>query len=656
MLYLLNMQKSILIENLDQSVSPKEDFFEYANGGWLKKNPIPLDRARWSSFDFLHDENEKRLLLILDDLKNDQALSDPDFKKVRDFYRASMDEEKVARDGLTPLLPFVENARKMERESIINTILSLYKKGVGTLLSISVEQDDADALRYVPIFSQPSLGLPDRDYYLVNTEAMQTVREKYKKYLSDLFVLVGREAEEAALFAEKIFTLEKSLAEVFMTNTDMRDPYKIYNKKTFADLVDQFPSINWKQFYTDAGIKEGYDVIVLQPDVLKYIENLILHEPIETLRILFEKNIFSALGGTVSRKIEELNFDFYGRTLAGLKEQRPRFKRMASLTDQSLGFALGRIYVERYFSENAKKKMTELVGNIMSVMEDHIRKAPWMTTGTKEKALNKVKTFVTKLGYPDVWEKYDNLVVGDTYMTNCTAVAEYEWDKDMKKLGQPIDRTEWGMTPPTVNAYYSPNKNEIVFPAGILQAPFFDEECDDAENYGGIGSVIAHEITHAFDDQGGQYDAYGNLKEWWTEEDKKEFTRRAENLVDQFNLLSPIPGLHINGSLTLGENIADLGGVVLAHEAYMKTISEEEKNKTINGITPEQRFFIRFAHCECGHTREEAARQRLLTDPHSPSKERVNAILPNFGAFYDAFDIKEADPMYLAPEKRTEIW
>ncbi len=644
-------------ENFNPKVRPQDDFFEYANGGWLKNNKIPSDQSMWGSFYKLSEDVQVQLKGLLDELLESDPSDNEEKIKIINFYKSGMDEEKINKEGHKPLLPYFDRIKNINLENISAEIAAMQRIGYFPFFWTTIAQDEKDALSYIPYLIQGGLGMPDRDYYLKTDIRTLEIQDKYKKFISKTFYLLGHKDDEINNITNMIFNFEKNLAEVSMDRVTMRDPYKTYHKKSLNDLKSELPKFNWESYFNSFGIPIDQNIILCQPDFFSLVAKYFSSESeLDNIKLYLKWSITRTSASILSDEFSDLSFEFYSKALTGVTEQKPRSRRVLSNINSFMGFSLGKVYVEKYFSENAKLKMQVLVKDITDVMEDHIRKVSWMTDETKENALKKLKTFIPKLGYPDVWRDYSSLPIGESYFENIINADIFEMKRQISKLGSPLDRTEWEMSPQTVNAYYQPSMNEIVFPAAILQPPFFSENSEVPLNYGGIGSVIAHEITHGFDDWGSKYDENGNLKEWWTKEDREKFDEKTKLLIEQFNSIYPFPGVHINGELTLGENIADLGGVILAYDAYMKSLEGKEIPEEIDRLTHIERFFLRFAECECTKAREEAAHQRLIVDPHSPSKYRVNAILSHFEPFYEAFGIKEGDGMYLPPEMRAKIW
>ncbi len=642
--------------NFDTSVRPQDDFYQYVNGTWLEETEMPADKSAYGSFHILYDENQLRLRAIIEDAANQEnKASGSDVQKVGDFYASFMDSAKIEELGLQPLeeeLTLIEN---IETWDALAELFAHHRIiGVQRPFTYWVGQDDKNSEEYILFFNQSGLGLPDRDYYFTKGEKFEDIRTKYVEYLTKILELA--KDENAVEIANTVMEMEKALADNHWTRVENRDSEKTYNKFAVNKLSRLSPDFNWQLFFDKAGIAKAENVIVRQPSYLVAFSNVLSKYSIDDWKNYSKAKLISGFAAELSQDFVDANFDFYGKTLRGTEVNRPRWKRAVSAVNGSLGEILGKVYVEKYFKPEAKERMVKLVDNLILSMEDRINKVDWMSEGTKVEALAKLKKFNAKIGYPNKWKDYSKLVVKpDELVLNTMRSAEIEYRRDMNKLGKPIDREEWGMTPQTVNAYYNPSMNEIVFPAAILQPPFFNLKADDAVNYGGIGAVIGHEITHGFDDQGRKYDGNGNMREWWTEEDADKFDERAQVVVDQYNEFVPIDTLHINGELTLGENIADIGGLTVSYNAYQLSLNGEEP-AVLNGFTGNQRVFLGWAQVWRMIARDEYLRNQVLTDPHSYGKYRVIGVMNNLPEFYAAFDVKEGDGHYLPEDERVKIW
>ena len=640
----------------DTSIRPQDDLFQYVNGTWLKETEIPADKSSYGSFHVLYDENQIRLREIIEDAAaKENKTSGSDVQKVGDFYTSYMDSATIEELGLQPL---EEEIKLIENVDSYDGLAELFAHhsiiGVQRPFRFGVGQDDKNSEEYILFFSQSGLGLPDRDYYFNEGKKFDNIRTKYVEYITNILELA--DDDNADEIAEKVLEIENDLAENNWTRVENRDSEKTYNKFAVNNLSGLSPDFNWQLFFEKAGIANAEDVIVSQPSYFTAFSKVLSKHSIDDWKDYSKVKLISANAGELPQAFVEASFDFYGKTLRGIEINRPRWKRAVSSVDGSLGEILGKVYVEKYFKPEAKERMVKLVDNLRLSMADRISKLDWMSEETKVEALTKLDKFNAKIGYPDEWKDYSKLVVKpDELLLNTIRSAEVEYKREIDKLGKPIDREEWGMTPQTVNAYYNSSMNEVVFPAAILQPPFFNMKADDAVNYGGIGAVIGHEITHGFDDQGRKSDGDGNMREWWTEEDSKKFDERAQVIVDQYNEFVPIDTLHINGELTLGENIADFGGLTVSYNAYQMSLNGNEP-PILNGFTGNQRVFIGWAQVWRFKARNEYLRNQVLTDPHSYPKYRVIGVMNNMPEFYAAFDVKDGDGHYLPENERVEIW
>lgn len=641
---------------MDTTVSPGENFFLYANGTWMDSTEIPAAETGWGSFYTLYDENQKNLKKILDDVSSAQHENGTLEQKVADLYLSGMDTATIEKRGFDPVKPLLSRiAAVRDYQELIRVAADSYKEGDGFLFGFYIGPDDRISNKNAVNFYQTGLGMPNRDYYLNNDTETKTIRDAYVKYITRLFTLTGSDEAAAAKTANRILALETEIAKSHLTPVELRDPVKNYNKFTVADFQKQIPNIPFADVLSRLQIKTD-TILVSQPKYYQALNTLIKSQPLELWKDKLKFELLSGSASALSKPFRDAQFDFSGRMLNGQKEQKERWKLMVDKTDSGLGELLGQLYVEKYFPEDAKDRMLKLVNNLQKVYEGRIRNLAWMSPETKERALAKLNAFTKKIGYPDKWKTYDDVTIQrDKYYENLISIAKHNYNEMVGKLGKPVDRSEWGMTPPTVNAYYNPSFNEIVFPAGILQFPFFDFNADDAINYGAIGAVIGHEMTHGFDDQGSQYDKDGNLKDWWTKEDAARFKSRAQVVVDQYSKYTVLNDLKVNGNLTLGENIADIGGLAIAYEAFKNT-SQGKGNEKIDGFTPDQRFFLSFAQVWRIKDREERLRMRITLDPHSPEMYRVNGPLSNMPEFYRAFNVKPGDKMHRPDEQRVKIW
>ena len=641
--------------NLDPSVKPCDDFYGYANGGWLKRTQMPADKSRYGAFNELYDHNRAILHGILETASTKTGLKAGSVEqKVGDFYAAAMDEAAIDKLGAKPVAGDLAIAASLKSDKDLPKVLAkLHNRGLGGAFGFGVSQDDKDSTKYISSFFQGGLGMPDRDYYLKDDERSKKVREAYEAHIIRTFELLGDAPEAAKAEAATVMKVETALAQASWTRVENRDPIKTYNKLTVADLDKTASGFDWNTYLADRGVKAS-DVLVAQPSFFTAFGKMAGGTPASEWRTYLRWHVIAAASNLLSKPFQEEAFSFT-KALTGVEVQEDRWKRMTAATDGALGEALGQIYVKEAFPPEAKRKVLDMVHNMQAVLRDDIEQLPWMDAPTKAAAVKKLDAFMVKMGYPDKWKVYTFDVKRDDFYGNVRRAAEFRIAENLHKLGKPVDRAEWGMTPPTVNAYYNPNMNEIVFPAGILQAPFFDPKADDAVNYGAIGVVIGHEMTHGFDDQGCQYNAEGNLQNWWTASVKKAYDERTALVVKEFDGFEPIPGEHINGKLTLGENIADLGGLKIAYLAWKRSLKGQEA-PVIGGFTGDQRFFLGFASVWREHTRPQYSAMALKVDPHSPGKFRVLGPLANMPEFYKAFDVTDGCKMFRPADERPSIW
>jgi putative endopeptidase len=644
------------LSNLDTTAQACENFYQYAIGGWLKDKPIPSTESRWSSFNVVNEANNEKLKLILEEFASKEGEKKKMEQMLGDFYLSVMDSAKADEMGITPLKPILEKVETLEsKSSLIKLIAEQKKLGVNSLFGVYVGQDDKNSEAYIAQLYQSGLGLPDRDYYLKENAKSKELQSAYKLHIEKMMTLA--EEENAFNIASKVYEIEKKLAKISMTRVDRRNPENTYNKFSFAKLQSDYPAINWSDFMSAIGIQKMDSLIVGQPDFFKGVDQYLNEIELDDWKIYLKWRILDTYASELSNDFVAQNFDFYGTTLSVTKEMKPRWKRALSKVNGNLGQLLGKAFVKRHFGEEAKADVGQMVENLRAVFKERILQLEWMSEETKEKAIEKLVAFNYKIGYPDKWKDYSNLSIkAGEHVQNIMNARKFNFEYMINKLGKPVDKDEWFMNPQTVNAYYSSSKNEIVFPAGILQPPFYSTEADDAINYGGIGAVIGHEFTHGFDDQGSKYDAKGNLSNWWTDEDRKRFDARAQMVVNQFNGFEPLDSLHVNGKLTLGENIADLGGVTLAYHALEKELSKKGKPEPIDGFTYQQRFFLGWAQVWHMNMTEEELRKRVTTDPHSPGEYRVNGPLANMNEFAQAFDCAKGSTMQNPDSTRAVIW
>ncbi len=645
--------------NMDLSVAPGDNFFEYVNGSWLKNTKIPDDKTRWGSFDELRDKTNMAVQDLLNYVSGTPHLHPAGSKEynVGHFYNSGMDVEQINSLGLEAIRPQLNLIKNINNtEQLTEVIVALTKKGIYTVLSAYIGPDDKDVTKVIPQFNQGGLGLPTKDYYTDKDANSEANRKAYQKLITDFLILNGQSPQEAVKNAEAVFAIEDKLAKASLYPAEMRDPQKMYNKFSLADISTKTPGLNWQHLFHLMSFEGEDSVIVSNISYYTTLAHELKSTPIEDWKNYLTFHTLNNMSAYIGDKAEALHFGFFGETLSGQKAMKPRWERVMSVINSSIGDQLGELYVERNFNQEAKARMKELVHNLQVAFEERINDLDWMSSATKEKALYKLHGFVDKIGFPDKWRDYTGLViVPDNYAQNVMNSRAFRYDKQLKKLGKPVDRSEWFMTPNTVNAYYNPAFNEIVFPAAILQFPFFDFKADDAINYGGIGAVIGHEMTHGFDDQGAQYAADGNLKNWWTAEDEEQFKAKTAILVEQFNDYTVLDSVHVNGELTLGENIADLGGVAIAYQAFKKT-HQGQQGEPIDGFTPDQRFFMSWGQIWRSKAREKTSLMLIKRDPHAPGIWRANGPLSNFEPFYKAFNVTPKNKMYRPESERAKIW
>lgn len=654
--------QAINLEYMDSTVRFQDDFFLAVNGNWIKQTDIPADQGRWGSFNELREFNNEAVLKVLERAMNSDNLpAGSDQAKGVGFYQIGMDSLLAEKRGAEPLQRWFEKIEQVKDAQSLQAYLAEQQQyGGGAFFSLGVNTDLKDSERMALYVSQSGLGLPDRDYYLGVSEKFDEIKAKYQDHVAASFRLVGYDESAAKQAAEAVLELETRLAKSSKSRVEMRDPEGRYNKYELNGMSALTPSLDWEAYLAtlDADTDE---VIVSTPAFMEEVNQIIEGASYDAIRTYLKWKVIDRAAPYLSHDFVKANFDFYGRELQGTEEMRPRWKRVLATTEGAVGEAIGKLYTEEYFPQEAKEKAQEMVDNIIEAMGERIRQLEWMTDVTKEKALEKLGTFNVKIGFPDKWKDYSGLVVNAdpetaSYIENVWNTSNFRFKDNISKLGKPIDKDEWFMTPQTVNAYYNPTWNEIVFPAGILQPLFYNYKADAAVNYGGIGAVIGHEISHGFDDQGSRYDADGNLQNWWQEEDLKNFQERTGKLVAQYDAYEPLEGVNVQGQLTLGENIGDLGGLLVAYDGLQRHLKEHGRPDAIDGFTPEQRFFISWATIWRMKSRDEALRTQIQTDPHSPAQYRGNGPLVNIDAFYEAFDVKEGDQMYKAPEDRVRIW
>ncbi|MGZ8830069.1 MAG: M13 family metallopeptidase [Thermoanaerobaculia bacterium] len=642
--------------DLDPSVSACANFNQYANGGWLKKNPIPPAYSNWGVGNILNESNREQLRTILGNAAKSNARMGSNEQKIGDFYTSCMDEKAIEEQGLKPLQPELARIAAIKDPAELQAeIFRLHSMGLSPLFNSGSQQDRKNSEQVIFGVGQGGLGLPDRDYYLKDDPKSKEIREKYAQYVQKVFELAGDSPELATAKAKSVIDFETKLASASLTRVERRDPDKTYHRMTLQQASELAPNINWAQYLSTLKVPAATPINVAMPDYFKEVDKDLSAVPLDDWKSYLRFNLINGASPSLSSPFVNANFDFFGKTLRGTKELLPRWKRCVAATDRALGEALGQVYVKTAFPPEAKARMVTMVNNLADALGSDIRGLEWMSDKTKQQAEAKLNAFQRKIGYPDKWRDYTAFAVDrGPYIQNVLRGRNYEQNRDVGKIGNPPDRTEWGMSPPTVNAYYNPSMNEIVFPAGILQPPYFDFKKDEAYNYGAAGSIIGHEMTHGFDDQGSKFDARGNLVNWWTPEDLKSFQKQAECIQKQFDDFK-VGDVNTNGKLVSGESIADLAGLKIAYNAYKKS-QEGKPRQIIDGFTPEQRFFIGYAHGWAGQGTPEAERLQATLDPHPLDRFRANAPLTNMPEFASAFGCKADDPMVRAADKRCEVW
>lgn len=643
--------------DMDLTVNPGDDFYRYAGGGWMKANPLTAEYSSYGVFHELAEKNRDQLKELFDNLANEHHAKGSNGQKVTDLYAMAMDSVRLNREGTAPIMKDLNDLKNFNRAQLTEFIAYQHMHLGNPFFGIGVEADLANSAVNTMYMSAGSMSLPDRDYYLKTDAESKKIQQKYRDYLTKMFMLAGYKKKDAQRATNTIYNIEYKFAEASMTRAEQRDIAKLYNLRTIDQLQADYPAIDWKKYFNLMGISNMKQLILEQPKVMAVANELMTNLKDQEIKDYVAGGIITSAAGYLSDEVAETRFDFYGRTLSGQQERQARWKRAMGVPSGVVGEAVGQLYVEKYFAGDSKEKMVKLIGDLRKALAERIANLDWMSDQTKVNALVKLNSFTVKVGYPDKWKDYSKLNIDPslTLYDNMKAASLWATKRNLEKYGKPVDREEWGMTPQTVNAYYNPQNNEIVFPAAILQAPFFDPKADDATNYGAIGVVIGHEMTHGFDDQGRTFDYQGNYTDWWTAEDAEKFNTAAEKLALQFDAIDLGNGEHANGHLTLGENIADQGGLRIAYDAFMKTTQAQE-GKKIDGFTPVQRFYLSYGRIWAENITPEAAYQQTKSDPHSLGEYRVNQTLRNIDTFFKAFDIKPGAKMWLDEKDRTIIW
>ena len=644
--------------NMDTTVAAGTDFYEYACGGWIKNNPLKPEYARFGTFDQLLENNQEQLRVLIEELSATPHEASSVAGKIGALYAMGLDSTKLNADGVAPVKEELAAINALATKSDVSKMVAtLHKEGMAPFFALFVDADEKNSAMNIVQLYQAGIGMGDRDYYLLEDEGSAKMRDAYRAYINKLFTLAGSSPEQADAAVDAVMKIEKAIAEISYGREDLRDSQKNYNKLAYEDFKQIESPLDWDVYFESMGLAGLKELDAKQINFYKDMNKALQNTTVDEQKYYLAFNLLSAAAPYLSDDFVDADFEFYGKVMSGKQEQQPRWKRSLNTVNGALGEAVGEMYVEKYFPASSKEKMLTLVGNLQTALSERINGLEWMSDTTKAKAQEKLAAFTVKIGYPDKWRDYSGLEIkDDSYWANVRRSNIFDMAYQLADVDKPVDKSRWHMNPQTVNAYYNPTTNEICFPAAILQPPFFNPDADDAVNYGAIGVVIGHEMTHGFDDQGRNYDKDGNLIDWWTAEDAVRFKERADKLVDQYDQIIVIDTLHANGRFTLGENIADHGGLLVAHQAYLNSLKGKETPAPIDGFTNEQRFFLGYATLWGQNIRPEEIRRRTKIDPHSLGKWRVNAALRNIAPFYAAFDIKEGDPMFMAPADRVVIW
>jgi len=639
-------------DELSAAINPGDDFYRYVNQRWIDGHPIPDDKSRVTAFSVLADENIERLHTLLNQAP--PADEPTNIGLLRRFFKTAMDEEQIELDGLSAITPYLDQVDALtDAAGVTDLIHDWHSRGMSLVWRAGIEPDDKNSARYILRIRQSGLGMPDRDYYTEGGKRFEGIRREYQAFLVKFFELMG--FDDASRQADDVLAIEHKLAQVSATAVEKRDVDAMYNLYSRGQLTRDFTSINWPSYLEALQLPDTQELLISQPAFLAEALQLVASEPIERWQSYLRFHLVRPLMSNLPKAYDELSFSFYGHVLMGALKQEPRYRRIIGLAENILPEPTGQLFIEHHFDETAKNTIYGLVGDIQAALRDRIDHLEWMSPATKQQAREKLDTFLPLLGYPDTWRDFSKLTMDGSHAANLIEATIHEWNYEVERINEPVDRKEWLMSPATVNAYYWASTNGITFPAGILQPPYFDASGDVASNFGGIGVVIGHEITHGFDDKGSKFDKTGNLNSWWTDDDRANFDARTAKLKEQFDTYV-LEGTHVNGALTLGENTADLGGILIGYDALQRHLDKSGGRESIDGLTPEQRFFIAYSRVWRGNARPELTQSYLVTDPHSPRMFRVNGVATNVDAFYEAFDVQPGDALYLAPKDRVRIW